>query len=81
MKRMKKYILILISMFWLISIYSQTIVRMGVPPQAKEPLKVVVLFEEAVPEGGSDRAGSGLGHARAGTPPSQLVAAVPARRR
>ena len=51
MKRMKKYILILISMFWLISIYSQTIVRMGVPPQAKEPLKVVVLFEEAVPEG------------------------------
>ena len=51
MKRMKKHILILISMFWLTSNYTQTIVRMGVPLQAKESLKVVVLFEEPVPEG------------------------------
>ena len=38
-------------MFWLTSNYTQTIVRMGVPLQAKESLKVVVLFEEPVPEG------------------------------
>ncbi len=31
--------------------FSQTIVKMSVPTQAKEPLKVVVLFDEQVPEG------------------------------
>lgn len=49
---MKKYIFTLIlSQLLLLGIFSQTVVKMSLPPQSKEPLKVTVLFDEEVPEG------------------------------
>ena len=48
---MKKSISTLVLLISLSAIYSQTIVKMNVPPQAKKPLKVTVLFDEEVPEG------------------------------
>ncbi|MGB4414401.1 MAG: T9SS type A sorting domain-containing protein [Paludibacter sp.] len=48
---MKVYILIFTLIGSLLCLHSQTIVKMEVPPQAKEPLEVVVLFDEQVPEG------------------------------
>lgn len=49
---MKNNILILLILFSLIPVLTaQTIVKMNVPPQAPEPLRVTVLFEEEVPEG------------------------------
>ncbi len=47
---MKHLIIILFTLCGL-SLQSQTIVKMAVPTQAKDPVKVVVLFDEAVPEG------------------------------
>ncbi|HOG37174.1 MAG TPA: T9SS type A sorting domain-containing protein [Paludibacteraceae bacterium] len=48
---MKKNILTLIVIFSFLMVHSQTIVKMNVPPQAKELLQVIVLFDEEVPEG------------------------------
>lgn len=48
---MKKYISIIILVFSIGFTNAQTIVKMSVPTQAKEPLQVVVLFDEQVPEG------------------------------
>lgn len=48
---MKKYISIIILVFSIGYTNAQTIVKMSVPTQAKEPLQVVVLFDEQVPEG------------------------------
>lgn len=48
---MKKHILTLMLTAFLFVGFSQTIVKMNVPKQSKEPVKVVVLFDEPVPEG------------------------------
>lgn len=48
---MKKYILTTIMLVSICFANTQTIVKMSVPPQAAEPLKVTVLFDEPVPEG------------------------------
>lgn len=48
---MKKTISILLVLFLTIFTNAQTIVKMTMPEQAQEPLKVVVLFDEEVPEG------------------------------
>lgn len=47
---MKKYILIIFSLISLSIANAQTIVKMSLPAQAKEPVNVVVLFDEQVPE-------------------------------
>lgn len=46
-----KIVLLVIGFFSWIAMQSQTVVKMDLPPQAKEPLSVVVLFDEEVPEG------------------------------
>jgi len=48
---MKKYTPIIFLLFSLSFVNAQTIVKMGVPTQAKDPLNVVILFDEQVPEG------------------------------
>lgn len=48
---MKLHILILTLIGSLLGIHSQTVVKMNVPIQAKEQVKVVILFDEQVPEG------------------------------
>lgn len=48
---MKKYLIILTLIGSLLGIHSQTVVKMNVPVQAKEQVKVVILFDEQVPEG------------------------------
>lgn len=48
---MKKHIILLALIGSLFCIHSQTIVKMAVPIQAKEQVKVVVLFDEEVPVG------------------------------
>lgn len=48
---MKKYISIILLIFSLGFANAQTIVKMSIPTQAKEPVNVVVLFDEQVPEG------------------------------
>lgn len=48
---MKKYGLLLTFSWIFIGLNSQTVVRMSLPEQSKEPLQVVVLFDEPVPEG------------------------------
>lgn len=48
---MKKHISIILLIFSLGFANAQTIVKMSVPTQAKEPVNVVVLFDEQVPEG------------------------------
>lgn len=48
---MKKNISIIVFLLSFIFTNAQTIVKMSLPEQAKEPLKVVVLFDEEVPEG------------------------------
>ena len=48
---MKNIILTYILSVLCVGVFAQTIVKMDLPPQAKEPLSVVVLFNEEVPEG------------------------------
>ena len=48
---MKKTIIIAITVVSILFCPAQTVVKMKMPAQANEPLKVVVLFEEPVPEG------------------------------
>ncbi len=48
---MKKYIPTLILTALLVSGFSQTIVKMDVPLQSDEPVRVVALFDEEIPEG------------------------------
>ncbi|MFZ4583287.1 MAG: T9SS type A sorting domain-containing protein [Paludibacter sp.] len=48
---MRRYILPLFLLFSFCFVTAQTIVKMNVPTQAKEPVNVVVLFDEQVPEG------------------------------
>ena len=48
---MKKHILLLALIGSLLFVHSQTVVKMAVPIQAKEQVKVVVLFDEEVPVG------------------------------
>ena len=48
---MKRLIPIITLLFSVIFSNAQTVVKMNLPPQAKEPLKVTVLFDEQVPEG------------------------------
>jgi hypothetical protein len=51
MKTKIKIVLFVIGFLSWNAIESQTVVKMDLPPQAKEPLSVVVLFDEEVPEG------------------------------
>lgn len=48
---MKPNIITIFLTFVLFAAQSQTIVKMSVPKQSEEPVKVVVLFDEEVPEG------------------------------
>lgn len=48
---MKKYVINILFLFSVFTANSQTVVKMNLPPQAKELLKVMVLFDEQVPEG------------------------------
>ncbi len=48
---MKRTIIIGITIVSILFSPAQTVVKMKMPAQANEPLKVVVLFEEPVPEG------------------------------
>lgn len=47
----KKNLLLLVAQFFLISISAQTVVKMDMPQQADQPLKVIALFNEEIPEG------------------------------
>ncbi len=46
-----KYFLLLVALFVLNSISAQTVVKMDMPQQADQELKVVALFDEEIPEG------------------------------
>ncbi|MDA3815771.1 MAG: T9SS type A sorting domain-containing protein [Prolixibacteraceae bacterium] len=46
-----KTFLFLVSVFTLNSIAAQTVVKMDMPKQADQPIKVVALFDEEIPEG------------------------------
>ena len=46
-----KYFLLIVALFIINSIYAQTVVKMDMPQQADQPLKVVALFDEEIPEG------------------------------
>ena len=48
---MKKTIITFLSFAAIMLCSAQTVVKMNMPPQAKDPLKVTVLFDEEVPEG------------------------------
>lgn len=48
---MKKFILFSVLMVSFSFVQAQTVVKMTLPPQADEPLQIVVLFDEEVPEG------------------------------
>lgn len=48
---MKKIIITFIAAIAFMLCNAQTVVKMNLPPQAKDPLKVTVLFDEEVPEG------------------------------
>ena len=48
---MKKTIITFLSFAAIMLCSAQTVVKMNLPPQAKDPLKVTVLFDEEVPEG------------------------------
>ncbi len=48
---MKKGALLFALAFFLNAAFAQTVVKMDLPPQADEPLSVVTLFDEAMPEG------------------------------
>ncbi len=48
---MKKTIITSMAVIAFLLSDAQTVVKMNMPPQAKEPLKVTVLFDEEVPEG------------------------------
>lgn len=48
---MKKIIITSIALISLLLSTAQTVVKMNMPPQAKDPLQVTVLFDEEVPEG------------------------------
>lgn len=47
----KKTLLIIAFSFLLSHLSAQTVVKMDMPPQADQPLKVVALFDEEIPEG------------------------------
>jgi hypothetical protein len=49
--KMKYSIPIFLLAFFLNTAHAQTIVKMDLPPQSDEPLSVVTLFDEAMPEG------------------------------
>ena len=48
---MKKTIITFLSFAAIMLCSAQTVVKMNMPPQAKDPLQVTVLFDEEVPEG------------------------------
>ena len=48
---MKKTIITFLSFAAIMLCSAQTVVKMNIPPQAKDPLQVIVLFDEEVPEG------------------------------
>lgn len=48
---MKKIIITFLSFAAIMLCSAQTVVKMNMPPQAKDPLQVTVLFDEEVPEG------------------------------
>lgn len=48
---MKRFILFSLLMVGFSFLQAQTVVKMTLPPQANDPLQVVVLFDEEVPEG------------------------------
>ena len=48
---MKKTIITFLSFAAIMLCSAQTVVKMNMPPQAKDPLQVIVLFDEEVPEG------------------------------
>lgn len=48
---MKKGALLCALAFFLNAAFAQTVVKMDLPPQGDEPLSVVTLFDEAMPEG------------------------------
>ena len=48
---MKKIIITFIAAIAFMLCNAQTVVKMNLPPQTKDPLKVTVLFDEEVPEG------------------------------
>lgn len=50
MRNFNIYILLLLA-FSTQSLLAQTVVKMNLPPQSHEPLKVVALFDEQIPEG------------------------------
>ena len=49
--RTLKTFLFLVSMFTLTGLFAQTVVKMDMPEQAEQPLKVFALFDEEIPEG------------------------------
>jgi len=49
--KMKYSLLIFTLAFFLNTAFAQTIVKMDLPPQSDEPLSVVTLFDEVMPEG------------------------------
>src|SRR5690606_6259664 len=51
MKQIKRILTLALSFIAVHAALAQTGVKMEVPPQAQEPLAVVVLFDEQVPEG------------------------------
>lgn len=51
MKQIKRILTLALSFIAVHAALAQTVVKMEVPPQAQEPLAVVVLFDEQVPEG------------------------------
>lgn len=48
---MKKTIITFLSFAAIMLCSAQTVIKMNMPPQAKDPLKVTVLFDEEMPEG------------------------------
>ncbi|MBN2635200.1 MAG: T9SS type A sorting domain-containing protein [Prolixibacteraceae bacterium] len=50
MRNIKTFILLMLTIS-LQSVWAQTVVKMDMPPQADQPLKVVALFDEEIPEG------------------------------